>query len=521
MAQQTYRANLSAAIFPLTLASAGRSVIIPGPDNTYDRRVDPEGEQKNAGIPQAIYLENVIPTANGYQSVGTEQITALTLATGKDVYRVITIEDYTYIFANEGGGYTLGCYRSPKDDLITWTDFSATWFGLFGGPYIEGFLPQNTLSLATVRGNNYFFVANGSQLGLSVAGGLSDVSGSVVGITVANIQCILASYNYLIAILDDGSIAWSSTTTSLDFTPSLVTGAGSTTPNAIRSDIVAAHACPEGFILYTETNAVLASYTGNSRYPWKFREIPNSGGHASERLVAAPIDSAYHFTIDTHGSVTQIQAGESNKLAVEVSTYLRSGNATLDTFAAGVFTSTVSKLAVYQINFFLNRYLMLHFKDVAVTTKISHKITVVYDILSRRYGRIYGASSQFWATQDSLYGVSDAGVIVKYIFDTQDESIGVVWNGTLVLGRFQYARSRNLCIDEISLEGDVVDISTYVVPTLDGKTNIAPVVGAIETQTDTLQTTTYRVEGKNHLVAINGRFDISSLELTFHLGGAR
>jgi hypothetical protein len=77
MAQISYRANLSAAIFPMTLARAGRSVIIPGPDQNFDRRVDPQGEQKSAGIPQIIYAENVIPTADGYQSVGFRTAQAL------------------------------------------------------------------------------------------------------------------------------------------------------------------------------------------------------------------------------------------------------------------------------------------------------------------------------------------------------------------------------------------------------------------------------------------------------------
>lgn len=70
MAQISYRANLSTAVFPMTLSRAGRSVIIPGPDQNFDRRVDPQGQQqRDASIPQVIYMENVLPTSNGYQSV--------------------------------------------------------------------------------------------------------------------------------------------------------------------------------------------------------------------------------------------------------------------------------------------------------------------------------------------------------------------------------------------------------------------------------------------------------------------
>jgi len=70
MGQVAYRANLSSATFPMTIADGGRTVIVPGPDQNFDRRVDPEGSQRDAGIPQALYMENVMPTTNGYQSVG-------------------------------------------------------------------------------------------------------------------------------------------------------------------------------------------------------------------------------------------------------------------------------------------------------------------------------------------------------------------------------------------------------------------------------------------------------------------
>ena len=54
----------------MAISRAGRSVIVPQIDQNYDRRVDPTGEQKTPGIPQALYLENVLPTVEGYQSVG-------------------------------------------------------------------------------------------------------------------------------------------------------------------------------------------------------------------------------------------------------------------------------------------------------------------------------------------------------------------------------------------------------------------------------------------------------------------
>ncbi len=70
MAQIPYRANLSATVFPMTIAKAGRTVIDGRLDQHYDRRIDPEGSTRDVGIPQLLYCENVAPTPNGFQSVG-------------------------------------------------------------------------------------------------------------------------------------------------------------------------------------------------------------------------------------------------------------------------------------------------------------------------------------------------------------------------------------------------------------------------------------------------------------------
>lgn len=83
MAQQTHRANLSSAVFPMTLAKAGRSVIVPTYDQNFDKRVDANGNDKGSvGIPQAIYMENVFPTPDGFQSVGLKPRTAITTPSG-------------------------------------------------------------------------------------------------------------------------------------------------------------------------------------------------------------------------------------------------------------------------------------------------------------------------------------------------------------------------------------------------------------------------------------------------------
>lgn len=524
MAQISYRANLSSAIFPLSLSLAGATVVVPGPDNNYDRRVDPEGEQKDAGIPQAAYLENVIPTANGYQSVGYEILgpsaPGVTFNANFKPYRVAVIDGYTYLF-----GTILGTdivYRTSDPGLSLWSDATATWSAFAGFPYIEGFGSYNTLSQAIVRGTHYIYVRNGNAFG-SVSGvTLTDLSGSVTGISVADINSITTSNNYLIAILNDGSIAWSSTTTPIDFTVSLVSGAGAITPEAVRGDIVAAHTIPEGFILYTESNSVLARYTGNARYPWKFTELPNSGGHASERLIAAPKDSASHFTINAQGSITQISADGATRIAPEVSTYLRTFSASYDLYnkTTRTFDTTPAHLSAYEIMFLANRYLIVQFQPSG-SSPIAPKCTIFYDILLRRYGRLGALPVFFWDDSSHIYCLTTTGKVCQLEFDIHNDDASVLWDSVLALGKFKYVRSRRLEVDEVIVTGELPSITSAILSSINGS---LPNTGtAMVASSSNIEQVVYpvRAEGDWHIVSILGRFSLSSFEMTFHLGGSR
>ena len=148
MAQQSYRANLSAAIFPMALSRAGRSVVIPGIDQNYDRRVDPTGEQKTPGIPQAIYLENVVPTPEGYQSVGLIPEASLPFlgVTAKLEIRDTQIGVVTLIF----------CHNTTT--VYAWANGTWRLVGMSLPPNPVSFnCLTSPFSYATVRGKTYIF----------------------------------------------------------------------------------------------------------------------------------------------------------------------------------------------------------------------------------------------------------------------------------------------------------------------------------------------------------------------------
>ncbi|MFK5173422.1 hypothetical protein ACI3QN_12985, partial [Propionibacterium freudenreichii] len=83
----------------------------------------------------------------------------------------------------------------------------------------------------------------------------------------ANILGITAYQGYLIAY-DTSTIYWSSTldidytTNTVDFTPSLATGAGSLTLEGARGPITLAIPATFGIAVYTTSNIVSAVYSG-------------------------------------------------------------------------------------------------------------------------------------------------------------------------------------------------------------------------------------------------------------------
>jgi hypothetical protein len=521
MPQQSYRANLSSAIFPLSISKAGRSVIIPGPDNVYDRRVDPEGEQKTAGIPQAIYMENVIPTVEGYQSVGILAKNSITLgATFPSRYIPFIYKVHSKIIALVEG---ISSYHAAytNDQAVT-----GTWTADTGQRDAFSVVTSDwDPSQATLRGVEYIFTSSTAKL-YTVATNLAltDITGSLSGITAANIKIILSSHNYLIAIQSSGTISWSSTLTATDFTASLVTGAGSATPNELRGTIVAAYNCPEGFIIYTTEGCIAATYTGNSRYPWKFREIVDAGKYSSALQIAAVKGSQIHYAIDVHGTIRVISAQGAQTVAPELSTFARS-NKFYDSYSSDILTSTASGPYDYTLYYLLNRYLILGVSLDGTRLGTVNLFAFVYDTVQKRYGRLKHEFKYLWDDGISIYAINNEdGVVTKLTLDIEDGDADFT-SSVLVLGKFKYARSRWIEPQEITIDGvrntvSTAGITTALIPTLDGNRFEPAVTPSLFSMS--AQSITYHCNISCHsfALALKGAFEVNSVEMKFSLGGA-
>lgn len=528
MSQVSYRGNLSAAVFPMSLAHAGRSVIVPGPDNNYDRRVDPEGEQKAAGIPQAIYLENVFPTADGYQSVGYVAEANMGISGAIAIYplyavRTVGLPETNVInVAYLAGGTTFKA--SNISGLGNWTNI------VFSG---TAEYPTNNVSSAVVRGVCYVLI-HGPTVQLYTAEHtgaaltLTNITASVTGVTTFNdIRYVIGVYNYLVIVLKDGTVQWSSTITPTDFSVSLVTGAGTAKPNNLFGDVSGVEPNSSGFYLMAASGIISAQYTGNSRYPWRF--VPVSDTTSVISFSSGDVNSSNIVVLDNATTIRRVEGNQSVPIAPEVSAYIKTEQSfdryDHSTDVISLVTLAASGGKTPKIYLKLDRFVCV---SCDYTVADGYCNVLIYDIQTRRYGKL-GIKHHYlveftegphWAGTKSIGFINILTGACNYL-SFRVEDVTSPHDAVLVMGKFQYARSRNLCLDEIQLEGKLTNASVRVLPSLNGKVFDTAITPSLKESAQDFAWYTCRTEARNHSVVIKGQFSVSSLELTFHLGGGR
>lgn len=539
MGQIAYRANLSAATFPMTIADGGRTVIVPGPDQNFDRRVDPEGSQRDAGIPQALYMENVMPTTNGYQSVGFIRPTIPISAAGAYILGVFpvfalngSVLTRNTIFQSDTGNYTCGQFGA---DAIS---FSGT--GMSAG---------DLLSSASVRGQAYLF-AEGSDQVYTVTGGtgallLTNVTATVTPLGFFNsaaIKEIISFANYLIAVDFNGRTYWSSLTTALDFTASLVSGSGSIVPTDIIGRVAEVTVASEGFYIYAELSAVFVQYTGNARYPFKFSVLKNCSG-ANYRFpqrvksTAGGINVSGNLIVEKDGSVKFAQRDSADHLDPAVSNFLANDSTqALLNYTTNVLTQEVNSTKLPAVVIWKERYAIISINDKIgdLTSQFSHAL--VYDFATRRMGKLK-VRHKFTVVSD-LYGLgfveSDTKLIRYLQLDIYNERIPFTPNiletaqGALLLGKFQYVRSRLMKMEEIEIEGpqntaivSSPNFSCALLPSQDGRNFDTPIPLSPTRISGGLVEYHCHHTAKNHSLLLKGAFSVSTVQLKFVAAGDR
>lgn len=529
MAQVRYRANLSAKDFVFSSQNWGRSVILKQFDQNFSRQiVSPTDPDKDIGIPQIFYGHNIMPAAQGFQSVGIKQIVGGPNIPANEVFQILPWENGTTGYY----GYFLIQLVSNNGTIVTYNIYGITaFFGVWSylGTAACPIAAANLrFTSALVGGTTYLYAP---LLGCYSYDGTTFSSVTLTGLTASQIIGITQSFGYMIA-WSTSAVAWSSTLTPTDFTPSLITGAGGGSVTALKGGINLCSHHTFGFIVFSQLNCVAAIYSGNSRYPFNFREVIGGGGVSTkDQLIDLDSESGNLYAYTSAGvqivSVTQAQT-----VFPEVTNYV--GGSRFEDFndatLSFIETDITAGLFYKQLNVVANRYLVISY-GITQTTPQIYTHALVYDIAMKRWGKIKFTHVQAFEglfNNPTLLSVQANARTSFCLLDPNgniyqvDFSQLATTGGTIILGKYQHARDRLITLEQIDLEyvQNTANLTVNVLPTLDGKTFLSPVPVTAIAATNAPQYPC-RVTGMNHSLLIQGVFQLNSLLLTYHANGRR
>lgn len=475
MAKYRFRAALNAATFPLVSILAGRTVVEPRLDSNVKTPQSFYGSSESAefNTPQLLYCENVMPTAEGIQTVGfVERIRPLVGAIDFD--QAITLRDFDennflYVPAR-GKNYIWDASTGNWNSVDPFTG----WTGkLVTRAYVNG----RTFVAFEGRGI-YEYDATANTFTLQVVTGLAN----------ADIRGIGSSSNYLIAFTDL-EVCWSSLVDPLDFVPSLTTGAGRSIPQDVKARITAVLGISGGFIIYTAKNAIAAVYTNNARAPFTFKEIANAGGIQTYEQVTSEQTSGAQYAWTT-GGLQKITVQNAEPVSAEANDFL-----------AGKmwdeFDPVTKELIVHysqsnefpvKLSFISSRYLVVSYSVDADSQLYTHAL--IFDVILKRWGKIKKLHTDCFSypypnvagavTYDDLANtmyddltqttyadlldgvISDPPSKLTVAFLDVDGSVDlmlmdynkeVAQDGVIIFGKFQLMRTNVMQLQRLDLEG--------------------------------------------------------------------
>lgn len=529
-----------------------------GLDMNFNRQIQSQADpDKDRGIPQIFYGHNIVPTGQGFQSVGYDKkIPGLNGVSSFD--RLINIKDSSdnqFLFSlglSLGGGSNNFIFDASIVPNL-WNSVS---------PFAQGtFVSKPMVTTAYIRGNQYiFFQGLGCFQYQNLAGVQSLVPVVLAGLAINNILGITQSNGYMIAY-DIKTVYWSNATLETDFVPSLQTGAGSGGVTDAKGRIIACLPLINGFIVYTTKNAVGANFTGNIRFPFIFKEVASSNGITDIEQVSFEANSAFHYVLTSAGvqKVDKIQAEE---LFPELSDFLE--GEIFEDFDENLLQFSLSYLSSQlrtKVVFVSSRYLIISYG----VNSGSFTHALCYDFAFKRWGKFrINHVDCFEFSQPNFYGSRTYAQLAGNIYSSlrgtsysqlstqqsiaeipkknigflqQDGTVQVVnfdfgsttHDGVLILGKFQHERTRRICHQTSEFENRVqgANFKYFILPTEDGKNYLPAVLPlAVNDEVDNPavgENVKYeqRIDCRNFSTGFVGSFHIVSGVIDWTLGGRR
>jgi len=528
-----YRASTLSAEFPFISESEGRTVILNGPDTTTNSIAD-----RNVAVPQLYYMHNGMPVGDGFQSVDYVQKCS---GAGLGGWGVSSRTPFIYTWHD---GINLFDVAVSGTDMIARIGADVLWtvLGSLTGPAANWpTLNRPYFTKATINGVTYGLETqpgiNSFRYTRTYVGGIF-FNGTYVFVgapAAASLRGIAAVAGYGVLWTEQG-IFWSSNINPLDFTPSLITGAGGGALQEAKGIICFVAPATFGAVIYCVGNAVAMIATGNPTYPFTFKEIKGAGGYVSDQLIASDANSIVQFAYTTFG-LQSLGATQAQGVLTEVTDFLSEQYFEDFDETTFLFTRTAISIPVYKkFTLISGRFLVISY---GITTYFStfplYSHAIIYDVERKRYGKLKINHVDVWqwasvadATLEQIVGSigflgATANVFVPRMFHAAAVPISTIstGNGVFLLGKYQYVRTRFLGLDQVTIENvdaaQVLRVSALAA--IDGK-NTTETVGTLADNTGTQRRYVFdSLMGKNISILIIGSIDLSSMILNFHTGG--
>lgn len=488
--------------------------MVPQIDQTYIPGIsaDPAATPLDKGVPELYYCHNVMPSTYGFQSIGYK-----TLYAGDSSNK---IQDVKLFQATTEGLTTYVSWDYQLAQTIKFLQDDGTWERPNGAT--DNLSIHNYLSVATVNGvsfvcvsgrGTYTYTKASNTLNPQVLSGLSD--GAVLGVLAAN--------GYMIAWSSTG-VNWSATNDPLDFVPSDVTGAGGGAVQELKGPIVWCQPTSYGFIIYTTQNAVSVTYSGNSTFPFNFKDLGGSGGIASSALVSQE-STGFQYAYTTNGIQKIFHTGATTFLPYVTDFLAGKIFEDFDENTNQFLISHLSTVMRKKVTLISDRYLIVSY-GISSDAMLTHAL--IFDIVAQRMGKVrinHNAAFEIQnlapevveTPRDSIGFLNESGMVSTIDFDTMSADS----HGVSIYGKYQLIRSRKTQLDEVFIEnsGQTSALEVFDLVSYNGKDAVAAVPGYEAERGTNSRKYLFDDVGENHSILLKGSFNIISMELMTHSHG--
>lgn len=500
---------------------------------------------RNIGIPQMLFCENVMPMINGYQSVSfLVPIQGIAQTDFDQAFYLRDVAENSTLFVP--GVLGTSCKR------YTYNQSTNAWAT---SPKV---VPAGAkITVANLKGRTFVKADAMTEFWEWTAGGW--LVTAFPALTPANIKGIVAANSYLICY-DGNTIYWSSITDPTDYIPSLVTGAGSERVLANKGAIVVCYPVEDGFVIHTTKNAVLAKYSGNSRFPWNFKEIKNSQGLANLEHATPQGDGINQYVWTANGLMSY-NPTRADQIFPNLSEFLGCRQIELYNYTTKQIEAfNLTDAPFVKVAFIGARWLCISYGQTATL-----QACLIYDSALKRWGKIridhidvfefngnpgvpgsvtaltwaqipgtWAQQNLTWGNYGSIISGGAASLTVPYRtlgFLTNSGQVNIVsfdWgdvsdNAVMHVGRIQFLRNNLWTILETEAEimSNELQTKMAIETSFDGVNVASSVYPYKATNTTKAQKWNSHITGLNHRLRFEGNFNLCSILVRGKNAGSR